>query len=483
MLTPENFGRLVLRQGTVAVVADPHEIANVMGVEGVEFMLRSAERSPMCTFFSIPSCVPATPFDRSGGEITASDTERLAASGRFVALSEMMNVQGVLSADPEVIAKIEAARRHGLPIDGHAPLLVGEALERYAASGITTDHEVVSLEEAYEKISRGVKIQIREGSAARNFEALKGLIATHPDDVMLCTDDSHPERIIEEGHIRGVVARAIADGFDLFDTLRVASVNAIRHYGLDVGQLKVGDRADFIVVEDLVSFDVTRVYIGGEERLTERNESQQIESLNNFNHQPITEEMLHCAVSGEIDVIGLIPNELITICDRYSVEGESANFEGDVDGDVAKIVYINRYFDGAPQVAYCRGFGLRRGAMASTVAHDSHNIIAVGVSDRDIVSAVNALIMSGGGLSVSDLGVVTALPLAIGGIMSCERGGVVAAAYAAVEGAARGLGTVLCSPFMTLSFMSLIVIPELKIGERGLFCYSQFAWLKKKREK
>ncbi len=482
-LTPANFGRMVAAHGTVGVVTDPHEIANVLGVEGVEFMLESAADSPIRTHFSIPSSVPATPFDSAGGVIDSEAVEALAKSGRFVALSEVMNVAGVLFSDREVMAKIAVAQRYNLPVDGHAPLLLGDELLTYARSGISTDHECSQLAEAEAKIDAGMMIQIREGSAAKNYEALKSLIATAPESLLFCTDDSHPEEIITAGDIDKIVRRAVADGFDMFDVLRIASHNPIAHYNLSQGSLRVGEVADFIEVDNLRDFTTQRLFIGGEVRYdrsqTHPNEPIATRLINNFNHDKIDAVQLRreLATGETIPIIGVVEGELITTKESYKHRGDSANFESDVDGDVAKIVYINRYNNAPPVVEYCRGFGLKSGAFASSVAHDSHNITAVGVSDEAIARAVNEIIESRGGLAVCDGDRCEVLPLPIAGIMSDRSAEEVASGGEQLGKMIQRMGCSLRSPFMTLSFMSLVVIPEIKIGEKGLFSYSKFSWL------
>lgn len=481
MLTPQNFGELAISRGTVAVVSDPHEIANVLGREGVDFMVRSAKSAPIKIFYTIPSCVPATGFDSSGGELTASDIEYYAESGSFVALSEMMNAVGVLSGDKEVAAKISVAKKYGLPIDGHAPMLSGDDLKAYISQGISTDHECVTLREAEEKIAHGMKILIREGSAAKNYEALHPLIASSPKSVMFCTDDSHADDISTSGDIDKIVVRALSDGYSLFDLLAIASTNPVEHYGLDVGQLRVGDSADFIVVEDLESLKVKEVYINGCCRYNFKDKKspkrEEIE-LNNFYHLPITlQELEYRTTENSIPVIGIIPRELTTRVEHYTPTTKGKNIESDITSDTLKIVYINRYQNGVPQVAFVRGFGLKRGAIASSIAHDSHNIIAVGCTDSEILEAVNALISTRGALVVNDGDELHTLPLPVAGIMSAESGEWVAAQYSKLQEVASEISSTLPSPFMTLSFLSLLVIPELKIGERGLFSYSKFDWI------
>lgn len=485
MLTPQHFGALVLPHGTVAVVTDPHEIGNVLGVEGVQFMLDDAQHTPLHCCFCIPSCVPATPLDRAGAVISATDVANMAASGRFYALSEMMNVPGVLQHDAEVWGKLDAVKRHGLPIDGHAPLLRGEALTQYASAGISTCHESMTHEEALEKITHGIHILIREGSAARNYAALHPLLDTHPEHIMFCTDDAHPDDIIARGHIDKHVRQAIADGHDLFDTLRAASLNPINHYGLPVGQLRPGDTADFILVEDLTDFRTVATYIAGQAVYTMAQGVAQAPTAphtlpNNFSLSPITPEQLRHSVSTTpMATIGLIPNELVTNLHTYTPQADTDNLEADLTADLLKIVYINRYGGGTPQVAYIHGFGLKTGAIASSIGHDSHNIVAVGCTDDAIATAINAVIAHKGALAVVDAqGQAHTLPLPIAGIMSDQPAPLIAERYQALSELAQSLGTPLHAPFMTLAFMSLVVIPRLKIGEQGLFDSEQWNWVK-----
>ncbi len=483
MLTPQEFGREAIKRGTVAVVTDPHEIANVLGMKGIEFMQQSAKSSAIKNFFTIPSCVPATEFDVAGGVITAADVEQMSRSSEFVALSEMMDIGGVLSSKESVIAKIETALRNGLPVDGHAPLLSGEVLQSYADWGITTDHESSNLEEALEKISQEMKILIREGSACRNYEALKSLIATHTSEVMFCSDDLHADDLLRRGHINHIVKRAIQDGFDIFDVLNIASANPIEHYDLNVGTLQIGDPADFIVVDNLSDFNISQSYIDGEPKFDTNNldTEQDIEStiplLNNFNHRRIALSSLTRKVSSPEVVIEIIPNEIITKKQRYTPTQNHDNLESDIPNDILKIVYINRYNNGTPQVAYCKGMGLKRGAIATSIAHDSHNIIAIGCSDIELSVAINNLISNRGGLSVCDGANVHSLALPIGGIMSDRPCAEVAIKYEELCDIVKGLGSPLNAPFMTLSFMSLCVIPTVKIGEHGLFDTDIWGWI------
>lgn len=470
MLTPSEFSKLVIQKGTVAVVSDPHEIANVLGKRGVDFMVSDSKNARMKIFFTIPSCVPATPFDCSGGRISSDEVDDFFTTGNFVGLSEVMNAPGVLHRGTEIIRKIESARQRGLVVDGHAPGLSGASLENYIQAGISTDHECTESEEALEKLEAGMKILIREGSAARNYENLKSLIASHPNDVMFCTDDSHPDELLSMGHIDKMVKRAVADGFDLFDILNIACINPIRHYGLPVGMLREGDSADFVIFEDLQHFAVKSVYIDGEEKWDNR-------PLNHFNCNKIHPQDLSRIVHDELICIQVSDGEIVTKKKVFPISSIPFNFESDISRDILKIVYLNRYIEKSPQVAYIHGIGLQRGAFATSISHDSHNIIAVGCHDAEIASAINCLIEEKGGLAVVDSSVQEVMPLPIAGIMSDRDGFYVATMWKKLIAHLSDMGCKLSSPFMTLSFMALIVIPELKIGEKGLFEYSKFRFI------
>ncbi len=471
LLPPPEFARLATVHGTVATVSDPHEIANVLGIEGVRYMLRTGQQVPFKFCFGAPSCVPATRFETAGAELSADDIRTLFAEG-ITYLSEMMNFPGVLSGDPDVLAKLAVARAMGRPIDGHAPGLRGEQARQYAAAGITTDHECTELEEALDKIAAGMKILIREGSAARNFDALHPLLQLHPDSCMFCTDDQHPDLLVL-GHINELVRRAVALGYDLFDVLRAASLHPVQHYGLPVGLLRVGDPADFIVVEDLTDFRVLRTYINGELVASDGKpllEHRPVECPNQFRARPKRVEEFRLAAQGtRARVIEAYDGQLLTgelllpvrICDGAVLP--------DPERDILKLTVVNRYADAPPAVALIRGFGLRRGALASSVAHDSHNIIAVGASDEELCRAVNAVIEHRGGLAVVEGEEVLVLPLPIAGLMSPEDGYTVARLYTALDQRAKQLGSPLRAPLMTLSFMALLVIPALKLSDLGLF--------------
>ena len=481
MLTPTEFSKLALLNGTVAVVADPHEIANVMGEEGIRFMMEDAKNTALKFFWGIPSCVPATPFDRGGAVLNADVVENLAKTGRFSHLSEMMNVPGVLNGDEEVLRKLETAKKHKLRIDGHSPALRGEDLSRYIARGVETDHESVTLEEAQEKISKGMHVQIREGSAARNYEALKSLIATDTDRIMFCTDDSHSEDLLQKGHINKIVKKAIADGFGIFDILQVACLNPVRFYHLDVGTLREGDAADFILVDDIDTFNVLSVFVNGDEVFREGEEVKTMPregvSLNNFVHDPISLDELRLPVQGTVPCIQIVPDSLITDKRQLEFAARIENFQSSLDDDILKIVYVNRYFNGKPQLGLITGANLKRGAFATSVAHDSHNIIAMGTNDADLADAINIVIENKGGLVLSCRGESYSLPLPIGGIMSDKTGKEVAERYLFLLDKLKEWGCSLRAPFMTLSFMSLIVIPALKIGEEGLFDVEAFKFV------
>jgi adenine deaminase len=471
MMVPSEFARFAVVHGTVATVSDPHEIANVLGVDGVQLMVENGRRVPFKLHFGAPSCVPATGFETAGATLTAAAVRGLCSRFGLGYLSEMMNYPGVLNGDPEVLAKLEVAKSLGLPIDGHAPGLRGEDARRYAAAGITTDHECVALEEALDKLACGMKIQIREGSAAKNFAALHPLLRTHPDRCMLCSDDLHPDSF-QRGHINLLVRRAPAEGHDLFAVLRAACVNPVQHYRLPVGLLRPGDPADFIVVDDLRDFRVRQTYIDG--RLVADDGRPLMERVDVPIRNRIGATVKRVADfqlparSGNVRVMQAHDGQLVT--DELHLHGkvENGRLVSDPAIDVLKIAVVNRYADAPPAVAFVRGFGLKRGAIAASVAHDSHNVVAVGVTDEDLCAAVNAVVEAKGGLAVVDRSETDVLPLEIAGLMSRD-GAAVAAGYARLDAKARGLGSPLTAPFMTLSFMALLVIPALKLSDRGLF--------------
>ena len=479
MLVPSEFARLATCHGTVATVSDPHEIANVLGKKGVQYMIDNGKKVPFKFFFGAPSCVPATAFETSGHVLNAADVEELLASDDIHYLSEMMNYPGVIFDDPEVMAKIAAAKRYGKPIDGHAPAVTGDDLRKYAGAGITTDHECYTTEEAMEKIGLGMKILIREGSAAKNFEALIPLMATYPDKLMFCSDDKHPNELVE-GHVDVLVRRAIALGYNVLDVLKAASLNAVRHYNLNVGLLQQGDDADFIVVDNLHNPVAKQTYIKGV--LVAENGVSNIKYVEtgtpNIFERPFlyTQDLFVPDQGKRIKVIECINGQLLTKCFTTEPKVESGGIVSDLERDILKMVVVNRYNPSKPAVAFIKGFGLRRGALASSVAHDSHNIVSVGVTDKDILHAVNLLIEHTGGVTAYCSTEMLAVPLPVAGLMSNEDGYEVAAAYKNADALAKRLGSTLYAPFMTLAFMALLVIPELKVSDRGLFDVTKFGF-------
>lgn len=477
MLVPSEFARAASRFGTVATVSDPHEIANVLGLEGIKFMIDNAEKVPFKIYFGASSCVPATAFETAGAEFGVSEIETLFDEYGMKYLSEMMNYPGVIFDDAEVLAKIKAARDRGLPVDGHAPGLRGEKAEKYATAGISTDHECFTYEEALEKVKLGMKILIREGSAAKNFEALHKLISEYPDMCMFCSDDKHPDDLIK-GHINELASRAIALGHDLFDVLKAACTNATSHYKLDIGQLAEGDSADFIIVEDLKDFSAKAVYSEGElvaEGGKTLIESVPVTPINRFNAELKTPADFRIpSETDNVRVIKAIDGELITeeLIAKANLAGGA--IMPDVSRDILKIAIIDRYNNGTPSVALISGFGLKKGAIASSVAHDSHNIIAVGIDDESLCEAVNEIVRNKGGIAVFDGSETRSLALPVAGLMATEDAYEVADEYIQLDKAAKELGSPLNAPFMTLSFMALLVIPSLKLSDKGLFDGNKF---------
>lgn len=485
MLIPSEFARMAVVHGTVGTVSDPHEIANVCGLEGVNFMIDNGQEVPFKFNFGAPSCVPATSFETAGAVLDSRDVTALLARKEILYLSEMMNFPGVLHKDPEVMKKIAAAHAARKPIDGHAPGLRGEDARNYIEAGISTDHECFTAAEALEKLEHGMKILIREGSAAKNFEALIELLEDHPSMMMFCSDDKHPDSL-EAGHINQLCARAIAKGIDIFSVLRAASVNPVLHYQLPIGLLRVGDPADFIVAEDLVQFSILETYIDGQ-KVAEKGRSLipsvACQPINQFNTAPVTEADLslsikdYPAVEGKIPVIEALDGQLIT--NRLDLTGKSENgyWISDTDQDMLKMVVINRYQKAPVAKCFIKNFGFRSGAIASTVAHDSHNIVAVGVDDASLAKAINLVILEKGGVSCVTATENKVLGLPVAGLMSAEDGYKVAAAYTQIDAMAKSLGSALGAPFMTLSFMALLVIPNLKLSDKGLFAGDRFAFV------
>jgi adenine deaminase len=477
MLIPSEFARLAVTHGTVACVSDPHEIGNVLGAKGVSYMIENGEKIPFKFYFGAPSCVPATRFETSGAEIGVKEVDWLLKNKDIWFLSEVMNYPGVINDDPTVMTKIGLAKRYGKPVDGHAPGLKGKDLEKYIKAGISTDHESFGKEEALEKLRLGMKILIREGSAAKNFDTLSCLIEDYPDMCMLCSDDKHPDELVR-GHINELVKKALKEGIDEMKVLKCACINPVLHYGLDVGLLQKNDYADFIVIDNFREFNILKTYINGE--LVSENRRTllpkvQEGTINRFNvgRKRVTDFSVK-KTREKINVIEAIDGQVITgrfqtnprIIDGYVVS--------DPMRDILKITVVNRYLDTPPTVGFVKNFGLKKGAIASSVAHDSHNVVAVGVRDEDLCRAVNRVIENKGGLAVVSGETEASLSLPVAGIMTNKDAYKTAREYVEIQRMAKGLGTKLKAPFMTLSFMTLLVIPKLKLGDKGLFDGEKF---------
>ena len=488
MLIPSEFARLAVVHGTVATISDPHEIANVCGMQGVEFMIENGKQVNFKFNFGAPSCVPATIFETAGAALNSDDVKKLLQRDEIKYLSEMMNFPGVLFKDDEVIKKIQYAKELGKPVDGHAPGLRGETAKQYIDAGIYTDHECFTKDEALDKLKYGMKILIREGSAAKNFEALIDLLNDYPDMIMFCSDDKHPDSLVIN-HINALCTRAVAKGIDIFKVLQAACINPIHHYKLDVGMLRVGDIADFIVAEDLVNFNIKATYINGE--LVAENgksfiQSKQVEPINQFDCNEIIADDLIVTTkdfpNATIPVIEALDGQLITkrieVLRDILLDTSSQFLIPNTQHDILKMVVINRYHNAPIAKCFIKNFGLKKGALASTVAHDSHNIVAVGIDDISLAKAINLVIQAKGGVSATNetKSMIVALPVA--GLMSAEDGYKVAADYTAIDKMTKDdLGSTLLSPFMTLSFMALLVIPHLKLSDKGLFDGDKFQFI------
>ena len=477
MVVPSEFAKIALIHGTVATVSDPHEIANVLGVKGVDFMIENGKKVPLKFNFGAPSCVPATSFESAGAVINADDIQKMMANPDIKYLAEMMNYPGVLFDDEEVLQKIEYAKNNNKPIDGHAPGLRGGDVSKYIAAGISTDHECYKYEEALEKLQKGMKILIREGSAAKNFEALIDLLPEHYKNMMFCSDDKHPDDLLV-GHINQLCERAVAKGIDVFKVLQVACVNPVHHYNLEVGLLQVGDEADFIVINNLEKFRVLETYIQGE--LVAKNgksfvKSVPFEILNNFeSEKKKVTDFEFLSSTDKIRVIEALDGELVTneiLANALVADGKIVS---NVEDDILKMTVVNRYQNTKPSIAFIKNFGIKNGAIASSVGHDSHNIIAIGTSDELICSAVNLLIQHKGGICALNDTIEKIVALPVAGIMSDQSAEIIGNAYAELDAMAKEMGSSLSAPFMTLSFMALLVIPSLKLSDQGLFDGNSF---------
>jgi adenine deaminase len=480
MLVPSEFAKIAVLHGTVATISDPHEIANVLGKAGVYYMIENGKQTPFKFHFGAPSCVPATSFESAGAVIDSEEIAELMANPDIYYLSEMMNYPGVLFDDAEVLKKIEWAKHFGKPVDGHAPGLRGEPIKKYIAAGISTDHECFTYDEAAEKLSLGMKVIIREGSAAKNFEALIDLLPENYENMMFCSDDKHPDDLIV-GHINLLCARAVAKGIELFKILQVACVNPVHHYKMNVGLLQENDAADFIVVENLIDFKVKQTYINGE-LVAENGHSfvkhVPFETPNNFN---ITAKKLAdfeiLSSAKTIRVIEALEGQLITNEIHHKSLLVDGKLVSDTENDILKMAVVNRYANTKLAVAFIKNFGLKKGAIASSVAHDCHNIVVVGTSDEEILSAVNLLIENTGGICAVNGAEKKSLALPVAGIMSDKDGWETGKAYQEIDAMAKELGSTLKAPFMTLSFMALLVIPDLKLSDKGLFSGNSFSFV------
>jgi adenine deaminase len=477
MLVASEFAKIAVVHGTVATVSDPHEIANVLGVKGVDFMIENGKEVPLKFNFGAPSCVPATSFESAGAIIDADDIKLMMENPDIKYLAEMMNYPGVLFDDTEVLKKIQHAKNNNKPIDGHAPGLRGDDVSKYIAAGISTDHECFTYEEALEKLQKGMKVLIREGSAAKNFEALIDLLPVHFENMMFCSDDKHPDDLLL-GHINQLCERAVAKGIDVFKVLQAACVNPVKHYNLEVGLLQKGDAADFILVDNLKEFNVLETYINGE--LVAKNGESFVQSvpfdvLNNFDTDTKKVEDFRFASSSEkIRVIEALDGELVTneiAADSLIIDG---NLVSNAATDILKMTVVNRYENDVPAIAFIKNFGIKEGAIASSVGHDSHNIIAIGVSDEAICKAVNLIIENRGGVCAVNASEEKIVSLPVAGIMSDKSAEEIGKAYAALDTMAKQMGSTLRAPYMSLSFMALLVIPSLKLSDKGLFDGTKF---------
>lgn len=480
LLVPTEFARMAVVHGTVATVSDPHEIGNVLGTKGVMYMIENGEKVPFKFNFGAPSCVPATTFETAGAEIDTSEVDTLLSDSRVKYLAEMMNWPGVLFNDEVVHAKIKAAQKYGKPVDGHAPGLMGDQAEQYINSGMSTDHECFTSEEALGKLKHGMKVQIREGSAARNFDALADLLHDWSHLMMFCSDDKHPDNL-EVGHINKLASRAVAKGIDLFKVLQAACINPVEHYKLDVGLLNVGGDADFIVVNNLEEFIPSATYVNGE--LVAKNgktliKSQPTEVINQFDtNLKLAADFELVAKGSSINAIEAFDGQLITKKITVDTTIENGKAVSNTDTDVLKMAVINRYSNAKPAVAFIKNFGLKEGAIASSVGHDSHNITVVGVDDASIAKAVNLVIAAKGGLSAVSTTEEQILPLPVAGLMSDKDGYEVSKDYTAIDNLSKKMGATLKAPYMTLSFMALLVIPSIKLSDLGLFNGDKFEFM------
>ncbi|OAV76110.1 Adenine deaminase [Bacteroidales bacterium Barb7] len=483
MSTPAAFAQTAVQHGTVGVVADPHEMANVLGVAGIYYMIDNVKDLPFYAWTGLPSCVPSTGLEGTTTVIDSVQTANLLKRDDIHFLSEVMNFPCVIQRESEVMKKIQAAKDAGKPIDGHAPMITGEDLKAYIAAGISTDHEAISIEDGREKCAAGLHILIREGSAAKNFHALHPLLKEYPEQIMFCTDDIHPSDLLK-GHINLSVKRALALGYDLYDVLRAASYNPARHYHIPVGFLREGDSADFVQVNSLEDMHIEATYIkgvcvyDGKDTCGFPEVTATPNIINNFHALPVSPADLAVkAETSRIRVITCQEGELITGEEIHEASVWGGFVQSDTSRDIVKLVVVNRYYPAPPSVAFIKGTGIKHGAVAQSIMHDNHNLIAVGVNDENIVEALNAVIKAKGGIAVSSPHKETCLfPLPIAGLISPLPVRCIAEKYERLERDIKALGTPLQSFQMTLSFMGLIVIPSIKLSDKGLFDTNAFSF-------
>ncbi|MEM4524889.1 MAG: adenine deaminase [Methanothermobacter sp.] len=472
LMTPSSFAEATIPHGTTAVISDPHEIANVMGLEGIDFMIEDSKRVPLKFFFTAPSCVPSTEFETAGARIGINEIEALLERDEIVALGEMMDFPSVISEDPQVIEKIKAAKRACKPIDGHAPLLSGDDLCRYVEKGISTDHESVYAEEAREKIELGMKIMVREGSSAKNLQELAKVGGD-----FLVSDDMEPGDLIE-GHMDAILRKAVEYGIDEVEAVRMVTINPADHYSLDFGAIAPGKSADIVLVDNLKNFTVKKVFINGElvakdgEKLFKVKGKERTPPQGKIRIKGLESSRLGIRASGNrarVRVIKVFEGQIITSESIHELPIRDGIVQPLPEDDILKVSVIDRYGHGNIGNGFVEGFGIQEGALASTVAHDSHNLIVVGTSTDYMMRAVEILRRSGGGLVAVALDESMHLRLPVAGLMSHERVNILACKARQLNDFVADMGSSLSNPFMTMSFLSLLVIPQLRLSDRGLF--------------
>ena len=505
MMTPAQFAKVAVRHGTTAVVCDPHEIANVHGIDGVEFMIENASTVPFNFYFAAPSCVPATSFETSGAVLDSEDIEYLLQKPEVVALAEMMNFPGVIGADEEVLRKLRIARKYNKPIDGHAPLVSGKELDKYIEQGIVTDHECSNFHEAIEKKQKGMKIMVRDGSSAKNMEALFdfsqrieyyknqdsfGIIPTEvlsrrlhsPIFDFMVSDDKNPRDLVN-GHLNESVKKAVGLGIDLIKAIEMVTINPAAHYGLDGGSIVTGSKADFIIVDNLDELNILKTYISGECVFDGENvlfDVEDVEFVNSMNVDKKSSEDFNIYFNGdecEVNVIQCFDGDLLTRKATAKLKTENGIVQPDISEDVLKMAVVERHGSNNVANAFIKGFGLKKGAIASSVSHDSHNIVVIGYSSEKMAEAVNMVIENMGGMAVVSDDFEDSLSLPIAGLMSNQDGIVTAKKLRTLQKMAFAMGCRLTAPFMTMAFMSLLVIPSIKLSDKGLFDGDRFEFM------